>query len=78
MNEHKLAEKYEIAIRRFQEHVKGPAEDGTFQLVAEDGRSIGIDDPIIFAQLKESLEETNRKIRRDEIDPKQIELDYMP
>jgi hypothetical protein len=71
MSDHKSAERYEIAIRRFQEHLK-QVDDGTFRLDVEDGKSIGVD-PIVFADLKRSLEETNRKIRDHEIDPKQVE-----
>ncbi|HWX40458.1 MAG TPA: hypothetical protein VN345_04840 [Blastocatellia bacterium] len=73
MSEHESAEeRYEAAIRRFQGHLKR-AEDGTFRLdVEDDGKSIGVD-PIVFADLKRSLEETNRKIRSGEIDPKQVE-----
>jgi hypothetical protein len=69
------AERYETAIRRFQEHLTRN-DDGTFRLDIEDGRSIGVDDPVVFADLKRSLEETNRKIRNHEIDPKQVE--YAP
>jgi hypothetical protein len=68
MNEH---ERYETAIMRFQEHVKR-AEDGTFRLDVEDGKSIGVDDSL-FGDLKRSLEETNRKIRQGELKPMQVE-----
>ena len=70
-----MSERYETAIRRFQAHLKR-AEDGTFRLDVEDGRSIEVEDPVVFADLKRSLEETNRKIRSGEIDPKQVE--YAP
>jgi hypothetical protein len=72
MNGHEWAERYEIAIRRFQEHLTR-AEDGTFRLDVEDGNSIGVD-PIVFADLKRSLEETNIKIRRGEFDPNNVEV----
>lgn len=68
---HEWAEQYEVAIQRFQERLRR-AEDGTFHLEAEDGKSIGVD-PVVFADLKRSLEETNDKIRRREIDPKDVE-----
>jgi hypothetical protein len=32
-----------------------------------------VDDPVLFENLKRSLEETNRKIIQGEIDPKQVE-----
>jgi hypothetical protein len=61
---------YETALMRFQQHVK-PAGDGTFRLDIEDSTSIGID-PDLFEKLKHSLEVTNTKIRRGELDPKQV------
>jgi hypothetical protein len=71
MSEHESVEaRYEIAIRKFQEHLTQD-EDGTFRLDVEDGGKIGVD-PVVFADLKRSLEETNRKIRAGEIDPKQV------
>jgi len=74
MSERERAEAYETAIKRFQEHLRR-AEDGTFRLEVPDGGSIGVD-PIVFADLRRSLEETNEKIRRKEIDPKDVE--YAP
>jgi hypothetical protein len=71
MDGHESAERYETAIKRFQEHVTR-AEDGTFRLDVEDGVSIGID-PVVFADLKRSLEETNRMIKSGEINPKDVE-----
>jgi hypothetical protein len=70
MDGQEWGERYEVAIRRFQEHLIR-ADDGTFRLDVEDGRNIGVD-PITFADLKRSLDETNAMIRRGEIDPKQI------
>jgi hypothetical protein len=64
---------YETAMRRFQAHVTR-AEDGTFVLHAEDGKSIGVNDPSLFEEMKRSLEETNRMIRQGELDPKQVEF----
>lgn len=71
MNEHEWADRYEFAIRRLNDYITR-AEDGTFELKVQDGRQIGIDDPVVFADLKRSLEETNRMICRGEIDPKSI------
>jgi hypothetical protein len=65
-----LDEKNETEIMRFQQHVKR-AEDGTFQLQVEDAQSIGID-PELFTALKNSLEETNRKIRAGELESNQV------
>jgi hypothetical protein len=73
MNEHTSAdhwERYETALMRFQQHVKR-AEDGTFQLDVEDAKSIGVD-PALFAELKQSLEVTNTKIKQGELDPNQV------
>ena len=55
---------------RLQQHVKR-AEDGMFQLQVEDAQTIGID-PELFTSLKNSLEETNRKIRAGELDSNQV------
>jgi len=71
MSEHESVDaRYQNAIRRFQDHLTR-AEDGTFRLGVEDGAKIGVD-PVVFADLKRSLEETNRKIRDREIDSKQV------
>lgn len=72
MNEHELAQRYETAVMAFQKHVTR-AEDGTFRFDIEDGKSIGVDDPVLFENLKHSLEETNRKIKQGEIDPGKVE-----
>jgi hypothetical protein len=47
MNEHELAQRYETAVMLFQKHVTR-AEDGTFRFDVEDGKSIGVDDPVLF------------------------------
>lgn len=73
MREAERSERHETAIRRFQEHLHRAA-DGTYRLDAVDGRSIGVHDPVIFADLKRSLDQTNRKIKSGEIDPGQIEF----
>jgi hypothetical protein len=70
MSEHRRADHYETAIMRFQQHIKR-AEDGTFRLDVEDGNRIGVE-PGLFAQLKQSLEETNRKIKEGELNPNQV------
>jgi hypothetical protein len=64
--------RYETAFMRFQAHLTR-AEDGTFQLDVKDGESIGVNDPVLFEEMKRSLDETNRMIRQGEIDPKQVE-----
>jgi hypothetical protein len=66
MTGHEWAKRYEVAIAQFEKHLK-VAVDGTLRLDVEDGKSIGVDDPIVFADLKRSLEETNRKIKRGEL-----------
>ena len=62
---------YEDAVTRFQEHITRAA-DGTFLLDAKDGESIGVSDPVLFDELKRSLEETNRMIRSGDIDPQAV------
>lgn len=71
MSEHEHAEDYVSAMILFDKHLH-PTKDGTLELDTEDHRSMGIDDPIIFADLKRSLDVTNRKIRNGEIKPEQI------
>ena len=71
MTGHEWAERYETAIARFEAHITR-AEDGTLRLDVEDAKSIGVDDPVIFADLKRSLDETNRKIKRGELHPNQV------
>jgi hypothetical protein len=61
---------YEAALMRFQAHVKRAA-DGTFQLDVGDGKSIEVD-PVLFEELKRSLEETNKKIKQGELKPEQV------
>ena len=63
-------ERYETALMRFQQHVKR-SEDGTLRLGAADGKSIGVD-PHLIKQFKQSLEVTNAKIRKGEIDPNKV------
>jgi exonuclease VII small subunit len=69
-NERTLADRYETAMMKFQRYVKR-AEDGTFRLEVEDGKSIGVD-PGLFEVMKQSLEETNRKIKQGELKPEQV------
>lgn len=71
MSGHKWSEAYESAITQFDKHIRR-ASDGTFILGAEDGKSIGVDDPVVFADLRRSLEITNRMIRDGELDPNEI------
>lgn len=66
-------DRYETALMRFQAHLTR-AEDGTFQLNAKDGESIGVNDPVLFDEMKRSLQETNRMIREGQLDPKQVEF----
>ena len=67
---------YENALLRFQQHVR-LTEEGYFRLDIEDGLEIGIADPVIFADLKRSLDETNRRIAHGQIDPAAI-VPYSP
>jgi hypothetical protein len=71
-----MSSPYESAMVAFQKHLHRSA-DGRFLLDAEDGIAIGISDPVIFADLKRSLDETNRKIVQGLIDPRVIEP-YIP
>ena len=73
---HELAQRYETAIARFQEHLTRD-EDGTLRLDVDDPRRLDID-PLIFADLRRSLEETNEKIRRGEVDPQKVIDKYIP
>jgi hypothetical protein len=63
---HEGIDQYEEALRRLSSYVK-QAADGTLYLTIEDGREIGVTDPVAFADFKRSLEETNKKVRRGEL-----------
>ena len=56
---------YEEAMRRLREHIT-KAEDGTFRIDIDDGAKLGIN-PVVFADLKSSLDRTNQLIRLGEI-----------
>jgi hypothetical protein len=64
MTEHPWGDKYEAAIEKFRHHIT-QQRDGTFVLDTQNPAEIGVD-PVVFADLQRSLEETNKKIRRDE------------
>ena len=66
------SQEYESAMLAFQRRLYR-TQDGCFALDAENGGDIGIADPVVFADLKRSMEETDKRIRRGEIDPKAIE-----
>ncbi len=68
---------YKAAIKLFEAHLARNPGDGTLYLQIanpEDGKSIGIDDPVIFADLSRSLEITNRMISRGEIRADEVVL----
>ena len=71
MSEHEWADESERAIAQFEKHLHR-AEDGTLDLDAADGPSIGIDDPVLFADLFRSLQFTNKMVRSREISPDEI------
>ncbi|HZV07938.1 MAG TPA: hypothetical protein VE999_22840 [Gemmataceae bacterium] len=70
MTEHPWADTYEEAIGKFQRHLH-QQYDGTFTLDTRNPEEIGID-PVVFADLFRSMEETNKKIRRSEFDKEQM------
>ena len=75
MSDHRRADQYEQAIKVFREHLHRTGE-GVFRLDVsdnEDGRGLGID-PVVFADLKRSLDETNRMLRRGEIKMDQVQM----
>lgn len=75
MSEHRRADRYEQAIKVFEEHLVRTG-DGVFRLEvsdSEDGHGLGID-PVVFADLKRSLDETNRMLRRGEIKIDQVQM----
>lgn len=65
IDRHEWGQRYKDAMSVFSKFVQ-PNDDGTFRLEVSDGKSAGID-PIIFADLKRSLEVTNEKILNHEI-----------
>jgi hypothetical protein len=58
-HDHKQARLSEAAMERLEPHIH-TAPDGTLHLDVGDGHAAGIEDPVIFADLKRSLEETNK------------------
>jgi hypothetical protein len=64
---HPWGERYESAIQALQKHVHR-LPNGTYELDVDNARDAGIDDPVIFADLKRSLEETNKKILNHELE----------
>jgi hypothetical protein len=64
-----MRETYESAIQHLNQYVK-KLPDGTLE-IAIDNEKLGMD-PVIFADLKRSLEETNRKIKSGELSVDQI------
>lgn len=73
MAEHaELTRKHKAATERFRKFIKRNP-DGTFALLIRDPREAEID-PVEFADLARSLDETNRMIRAGLLDPKHVEL----
>ena len=72
MSDRSLAEQYESAISQLESHIHRAA-DGTLRLDIQTGASLGID-PVIFADLQRSLEETNQKIRRGELKAEDVTI----
>ena len=62
---------YEEAIDKLRPHISR-ASDGTFVIDGEMAGTLGID-PIILADLRRSLEQTNEMIMRGEIKSEDVE-----
>lgn len=60
-------QKAEKAIQQLERHVHR-APDGTFELKVNDAQSAGVD-PVLFDELKRSLDETNRRVKSGELRP---------
>jgi hypothetical protein len=71
MSEKTTINPYEAAIEKLRPHISR-AGDGTFAINVADGSALGID-PIIFADLRRSMEHTNEMIRRGVIKPEDVE-----
>ena len=69
MDEAERRQKYENAITLLDQYIKKTPE-GTLELTIG-GEYIDVD-PIVFADLKRSLEETNRKIKSGELNVDEI------
>ena len=52
---------YEDALRKLEKHIR-QEPDGTFSVTVSKGEDIGID-PVIFADLTRSIEQTNSNVR---------------
>jgi len=69
-----LKDKHETAIRAIERRLrKNP--DGTLVLDVRHAEELGVD-PGAFANLVQSLEETNRKIKSGEIQAAQVSTNY--
>jgi hypothetical protein len=75
-NGHDWAEPYELAITSAQKYIK-QARDGTLFLDLRPGDKLGID-PVLFADLERSLNETNKKIRAGEISGEGVAAEMHP
>ena len=53
------------AIQKLERHVHR-APDGTFELKVNDAQAAGVD-PVLFDELKRSLDETNRRLKSGEL-----------
>lgn len=71
MDERERKDTYERAMARMSEYIRRNS-DGTFMLAINHGEELDID-PVVFADLRRSLEETNKKIRAGELNPKEIQ-----
>jgi hypothetical protein len=76
MSGHERTADYISAMGQFEKHLRR-SDDGTLELDTDDIRSIGVSDPVIFADLKRSLEVTNQKIRAGEISIDDV-TNYIP
>lgn len=61
---------YETAIEKLRPHISRDG-DGTFIINVADGSALGLD-PVIFADLRRSMEHINEMIRRGEINPEDV------
>lgn len=65
-------QKAEEAIQKLEHHIH-KAPDGTLELRVNDAQSAGVD-PVLFDELKRSLDETNRRLKSGELRPEDVRL----
>jgi len=65
-------QKAEHAIKQMENHIH-KSHDGTLELRIKDAQAAGVD-PVLFDELKRSLDETNRRLKSGELRLEDVRL----